>query len=64
MIAHETTALRRTNVVSEAMKAQPNPAVLAIIARATGKGFPTPNGYIAAIANVHKALQRLAYTYL
>jgi predicted nucleic acid-binding protein len=28
-------------------------AELAVIARAAGKGFPTPDGYIAAIANAH-----------
>ena len=29
-------------------------AVLAVKARAAGKGFPTPDGYIAAIADAHK----------
>lgn len=28
-------------------------AELALAARASGKGFPTPDGYIAAIANAH-----------
>lgn len=28
-------------------------ADLAVMARAAGKGFPTPDGYIAAIANAH-----------
>ena len=28
-------------------------AVLAVTARAAGKGFPTPDGYIAAIADAH-----------
>ena len=29
-------------------------AVLAVTARVTGKGFPAPDGYIAAIADAHK----------
>ncbi len=28
-------------------------AALAVMARAAGQGFPTPDGYIAAIANAH-----------
>lgn len=37
-----------TNVVSEAMTREPRPRV-----RADGKGFPAPDGYIAAIAGAH-----------
>jgi predicted nucleic acid-binding protein len=51
-----------TNVISEAMKPEPHPAVrawlnaarcyadLAVTAKSSGHGFPTPDGYIAAIA--------------
>ena len=42
-----------TNVVAEAMKPAPWPTVrawLAVLATPSGRGFPTPDGYIAAIA--------------
>ena len=46
-------ALFETRVLSFDIAAARHYAVLAIKARATGKGFPTPDGYIAAIAAAH-----------
>jgi predicted nucleic acid-binding protein len=50
-----------TNVVSEAMKPAPHYAELAGFAesaKVTGRGFPTPDGYIRSLARVHRGIPR------